>query len=59
MYKTYTFTKSEILALREACIEYDNIISKLSPRSPIFIKMKKDLKGLKEQFKDDYRLLKK
>ena len=56
--KTYTFTKSEILALREACIEYNHTMLKLSPRSPIFIKMKKNLKGLTEQFKKDYQLLK-
>ena len=58
MTKTYTFTKSEILALREACIEYDHLMSKIHPRSKIFMKMKKSLKSLKEQFKNDYQLLK-
>ena len=56
--KTYTFTKSEILALREACREYEYLLSKVNPKSPIFIKMKKSLSVLKEQFINDYQLLK-
>lgn len=53
--KTYTFTEIEILALREAMIEFKHSIKNNKPISPIFIEMKKAVTGLAEQFKDDYR----
>ena len=56
--KKYEFTKDEILALREACTEYYHQTKNLKSKSPIAIRMYAVLKALKEQFNDDYRLLK-
>lgn len=59
--KTYTFTEIEILALREAMDFYYHEVSKrvgaLDKLSPLFANMHKSVKALKDQFKDDLRLL--
>jgi hypothetical protein len=53
--KTYTFTETEILALKEALTEYHFKIKDNNMTSPIFIDMRKAVKSLKEQFTEDYR----
>ena len=56
--KTYEFTEIEVMALKEATCEYYHATKHLKPKSPIAVKMFKALEGLKEQFNDDYRLMK-
>ena len=56
--KHYEFTQIELLALKEACIEYYQTTKHLKPNSSIAIRMFKALETLKDQFKNDYNLFK-
>ena len=51
--KTYLFTEKEVIALREAMIEYYQIIKKSTGNSPAFKEHLAIVKALKEQFKND------
>ncbi|OQB44392.1 MAG: hypothetical protein BWY02_02810 [bacterium ADurb.Bin157] len=51
--KTYTFTEEEILTLRNAVIEYYQMIKSLKPNSPIAIRNQANAKALKDQFIQD------
>ena len=54
--KRYELTQIEVMALREATIEYYHTIKQSKPNSPIALAMKDALYALKNQFSDDYRL---
>ena len=51
--KTYTFTEEEIITLRNAVIEYHQMIKGLKPNSPIAIRNQANAKALKDQFIQD------
>ena len=55
--KTYTFTTEEIMVLRDATIEYHQLVKGLKPNSPIAIRGQKLASALKDQFKDDARIM--
>jgi len=48
--KTYTFTENEMTTLRNALIEYYQMIKGLEPLSPIAIDNQKNARVLKDQF---------
>jgi hypothetical protein len=52
-HKTYIFTEEEILTLRNAIIEYYQMIKHLKPSSPIAIRNLNNAKALKDQFVTD------
>ena len=51
--KTYVFTREEVMTLRNAVIEYYQVIKHLKPTSPIAIKNIGNAKALKDQFITD------
>ncbi len=55
--KTYTFTEEEILTLRNAVIEYYQMIKNLKPNSPIAIRNQVNAKALKDQFLNDATII--
>jgi hypothetical protein len=55
--KTYTFTEEEIMTLRNAVIEYHQMIKGLKPNSPIAIRNKANAEALKNQFINDARTI--
>ena len=48
--KQYLFTENEVLTLRNAMIEYYQMVKHLKPNSPIAIKNLANAKSLKDQF---------
>lgn len=55
--KHYEFTESELYTLRDAMIEYWQMIRKLESESPIAIENQQNAKALKEQFAQDAILM--
>lgn len=51
--KTYVFTEEEVLTLRNAMLEYYQMVKNLKPNSPIAIRNITNAKALKDQFSVD------
>ena len=56
--KQYLLTEIEVLAIRDALIEFKQQLKNVKPISDIAIAEKKAVTALVEQFKDDVRLWK-
>ena len=54
--KKYAFTEDEVMTLRNALLEYHQMIKHLKPESPIFIRSQRNAESLKDQFMQDYSL---
>jgi len=48
--KHYIFSEEEVMTLRNALIEYYQLIKKLKPNSPIALRNQMNAKVLKDQF---------
>ena len=55
--KTYTFTPTELVILREACIEYKHFLKKEAQTTQRLANVR-TAQALAEMFKDDVRKLK-
>jgi len=51
--KTYIFTSEEVITLRNAVIEYYQMIKHLKPNSPVAIRNLNNARALKDQFITD------